>query len=112
MKRKMFQKVICFILSVSTFLGIFGIGAQASSDRNTNSGTAASLDEMKELLGMSSYDVYASKFDSSWWSKTVSEVDVDVTKFYGDGYLVSDSNDCKDSKDNNPSNLEPMPETK
>ena len=104
MKIKMFQKVICFILSVTTLLGAFGISSFASGDseRQTNSGSSASLDEMRELLGLSTYNEYVSNHDSFMTDKQLSEIEIDVTNFDGDGMVAGESEDCLASQEANP----------
>lgn len=104
MKRRMLQKAICFVLSVTTLLGAFGVSSFAAekSDRQTNSGSAASLDEMRELLGLSSYVEYSSSHGSSEWDKTLSEIELDVTRLDGDGMITSESEDCLNSEEADP----------
>ena len=101
MKRKLFQRAVCLILSVTTFLGAFGITSSAatSSDWLTNSGTAATLDEMSALLGMSSYAEYASSYDPKDWNntKTIEIAGEALLNFYGDGIVTGKSDECKDS---------------
>ena len=63
MKKSLFQKIICLILSVTTLLGALGITVSASTDGSgtkygSNKDTAASLTEMQELAGVKSYDEY------------------------------------------------------
>ena len=103
MRRKLVQKVVCFALAITTLFGALGISSFADrSDWQTNSGSSASLDEMRELLGLSSYDEYESTIDPSWWNKKVSEISIDVTNFMGDGSLVKDSEDCLKSEEADP----------
>ena len=69
MKNKRFQKVLCFILSVTMLLSVFGVTALAASDsdysykRNPsteekNPYSASTLEEMQTLVGTLSYAEY------------------------------------------------------
>ena len=62
MKKSLFQKIICLILSVTTLLGAFGITASAATDDGkkygSNKDTAATLIEMQELAGVKTYEEY------------------------------------------------------
>ena len=62
MKRKLFQRAICFLLSVTLLLGIGGVRTSAAESGATKYGsnrdTAASLEEMKQLVGIMSYEEY------------------------------------------------------
>ncbi len=58
MKRKISQRVICLILSVATLLGALGITAGAANGEFKPNGTASTLEEMKNLVGVTSYSDY------------------------------------------------------
>ena len=62
MKKSLFQKVLCLILSVTTLLGIFSVSIFAASDdqnyASSNNNTAASREEMKSLVGIPTYAKY------------------------------------------------------
>lgn len=73
MKRTRFQKVICFVLSVTMLLSVFGITVFASSDeeesvkRNPGSEeknpySASTLEEMQALVGTLTYAEYLSSY--------------------------------------------------
>ncbi len=117
MKRKLFQRAVCLILSVTTFLGAFGIttSAAGSTQSNTNSGTAATLDQMSALLGMSSYAEYSSRYNPADWNKQLSEIVIagdDLFKFTGNaGSITKDSQECLDSFTADPSNWENFTES-
>ena len=103
MRKKLIQKAVCFALAVTMLFGAMGISSFAErSDWDTNSGSSASLDEMRELLGLSSYDEYESTIDPAWWNKKVSEISIDVTNFIGEGSVVKDSEDCLKSEEADP----------
>ena len=47
MKKTLLQKVVCFILSVTTLIGLVGVTASAAELRRTNRDTASSLEEIE-----------------------------------------------------------------
>ena len=63
MKKSLFQKVVCLILSVTLLLGALGITASAASDNESlkPDSSAATLTEMQSLIGTSGYDEYLLK---------------------------------------------------
>lgn len=101
MKKSLFQKVICLILSVTTLFGIVGVSAMAASDtelRGTNRDTASSLDEMQALVGVSSYAEYLSEYGDHY-KQGLSNVSVDITAPIAgsSGQLVSQSTVCQEA---------------
>ena len=71
MKKMRFQKVICFILSVTMLLSVFGVTAFAASDDGDslkrepgsdekNPYSASTLEQMQALVGTLSYAEYLS----------------------------------------------------
>ncbi len=58
MKRKLSQRVICLVLSLATLLGALGISAGAANGEFKPNGTASTLEEMKNLVGVTSYSDY------------------------------------------------------
>jgi len=54
MKKKLFRKVLCFILSVTTLFGAVGVTAAAGPLKGDES-TSATLEEMEALVGTLSY---------------------------------------------------------
>ncbi len=112
MKKTMFQKVLCLILSVTTLLGVLAVSAAASTEelRGTNRDTAASLEEMQTLVGVSSYSDYLEMYgdpDSVSVSglPTIS-IDVinDIVEKGSTGVKVSESEECQDSIEANQKN--------
>ncbi len=57
MRRKMFQKAICFILSVTTMLGSLGITASAGRYKEDNP-NIPSLEDMQAVAGVVPYETY------------------------------------------------------
>ena len=121
MKKTRFQKVICFILSVTVLLSVCGVTVFAASDsdesykRNPSSEekhpySASTLEEMKTLVGTLTYDEYLqsllderlnylAKIGNAQDLETIS---YDVTKFI-DGSkaeIVASSDICNKSMDN------------
>ena len=64
MKKSMFQKVICFVLSVATLFSIFALTVAASSEsgRPKTDTTAATLKDMEALIGTTSYQDYIADY--------------------------------------------------
>ena len=73
MKKSLFQKVVCFILSVTMLLSVFCVSVFAASEeeeslkRNPgvdeeNPYSASTLEEMKALVGTLAYDEYLSSY--------------------------------------------------
>ncbi len=104
MKKSLFQRIICLILSVTTLLGIFGISASASTDgkRGTNRDTAATLEEMKALVGVSSYAEYLAEYgdpDLINKDKTLPTISVDLSDMIAgsNGVFAESSEACQNS---------------
>ena len=61
MKKKLFQKVLALLLSVTTLFGVFVFSVSAASDEKvygSNQDTAATLEEMQQLVGVLPYAEY------------------------------------------------------
>ncbi len=82
MKNKLFQKVLCVILSVTTLFSVFAFAASAATDvkRGTNRDTASSLDEMQALVGVSSYDEYLLEHGAPVANTDATIVDIDLVE--------------------------------
>ena len=68
MKKSLFQRVLCLILSVTTILGIFTVNAVAarSEDQDfveSNNTTASTKEEMTALVGIPTYSEYLEKYE-------------------------------------------------
>ncbi len=105
MKKSLFQKVLCLILSATTLFGVIAITASAAdTDRGTNRDTASSLEEMKQLVGVSTYDEYLEEYGAAIANPNAEVVKVDIT-----GSLVAGSSaqtpdaseECQDSMETN-----------
>ncbi len=80
MKRTMFQKVTCLLLSVTLILGALSITSLAAGEeiRLKPNGTAATLEEMQALIGTSSYDDYIADYKGVNAGKGEYEIDIDL----------------------------------
>lgn len=104
MKNKNMQRVICFILSVTLLLSVFGFSSSAASikvDPNEkNPFSASTLEEMESLVGTLSYDDYLANY-AEFDSTGLSTIIVDVLSTT-DGQKVSQSEYCQNSKSEYP----------
>ena len=93
MKRSMFHKVVCLILSVTFLLGTFAIGASATQYKGSES-TSSTLEEMKALVGTSSYEEYMADYGDTVNPSTLTPIIIPVKEFNvnnGDVFITSDS---------------------
>ena len=109
MKKTLFQKVICLILSVTTLFGVVGITAMASSGkalRGTNRDTASSLEEMEALVGVSSYDEYISEYGTSYVPGLPTYSVTDITQMVSgsNGVVTGESDVCQNAYKENQAN--------
>ena len=103
MKKTLFRKVICFILSVTMLLSVVCVSAFAASDaepswkrdpasEEENPYSASTLEEMKALVGTLSYLEYLNSYSEQRGDyiarlnsgATFNEISVDVTSFVTD----------------------------
>lgn len=75
MKRNLFRKAMCLLLSVTMLFGALGVTAFAARLKDDSSHT--SLDEMKSFLNASSYAAYKERYKDSAGSG-LSRIDIDV----------------------------------
>ena len=94
MKRNVFQKITCLVLSVTILMGILVVPSFAREKTKKPNGTASSLEEMQALVGISSYEKYLSEYGAA--KPGPSEIVIDVTKFQegSDAEIVADSKYC------------------
>ena len=116
MKNKRFQKVLCFILSVTMLLSVLGLTVFASESdpkkydpNDAHPYDPSDLEEMEALVGTLSYADYLvsrseqrAEYVKMLKTHTFNTVSYDVTDFIpgSDAELVSDSQTCIDSKNN------------
>ena len=112
MKKTLFQKVLCLILSVTTLLGVFAFSAFAAASDvvyGTNKDTASSLEDMESLVGVSTYEEYLLENASNQVGEKRDIIVVDVVNpiwAVSNGKVVINSKDCQDSMAKNPENWE------
>ena len=104
MKRNVFQKITCLVLSVTILMGILVVPSFARETTKKPNGTASSLEEMQALVGISSYEKYLSEFGSHKNAEGLQDIVIDVTKFQegSTAVIVDDSDVCKDSMSDTP----------
>ena len=111
MKKSIFLRVVAMVLSVTLMLSAIGITASASyivtdtdSYKGETGGTAPTLQEMQQLLTMSSYEAYIAKNKGGANSPDRDTITLDVTKVFGDASVVSQSPEVKASMEKSPAN--------
>ncbi len=102
MKKKLFQKAICLLLSVTLLFGVMGVSvfaAEKSSETyyGSNRDTATSLDEMKQLVGIMSYEEYLQANGEATVQSGLDTLSVDILNYNGNGEIVKDSQACLES---------------
>ena len=119
MKKSLFQKVICFILSVTTLFGIVALTASAAaldSEENhvaSNRDAASTLAEMKALANIPTYEEYLADNGVDESGKPIPNpngviVEIDLKDIVNssenpsNGEFVADSKYCQDSRKENP----------
>ena len=120
MKKSLFQKALCFILSVTTLFGVFGITASAAyapgSSYESNRGTASSLEEMQALVSVESYEEYlAANGEPDQDASNMSSVQVDILNGMvpgSTGEVVANNQICQDAMMEDPANWEKFGEDK
>lgn len=109
MKKKLFQKVVCLILSVTTLFGVMAFTASASDSsvglRGTNRDTASTLAEMQTLVGVSSYDEYLEEYGSGY-ATGIPSISVNLADMIAgsNGVFTSQSEVCQNAYKENQSN--------
>ena len=95
MKRTMFQKALCLILSVTFILSCFVISAGAASGTKYkgDESTSSTLEEMKALVGTATYKEYISIYAGSEHPADLDIIHINVRGKSEGGDLVEDGND-------------------
>ena len=107
MKRTLFQKVVCLILSVTFILATFTVGASAAQYKGSES-TSSTLEEMKALVGTSSYEEYIEDYAEfvNPGGLQIKSIE-DITKFIqsgtGNAYVTKDSPEYMEAIEENAS---------
>ena len=105
MKRTMFQKALCLILSVTFILSTFVITASAAGGAKYkgDESTSSTLEEMKALVGTSSYKEYISIYSGLENPDDLDTIPISVLDFIvddnsnGDVEITANSQEYKDA---------------
>ena len=103
MKKTLFQKVLCIILSATTLLGVFAFSAFAASSGGygTNRDTASSLEDMQSLVGVSTYEEYMAEKSEykpvAGLGSIIIDVVEDRVEEKSNSQPVAESEECKNS---------------
>ncbi len=89
MKKSLFQRVMCFILSVATLFGMVALTVSAGKLKPNT--TAATLEEMEALIGTTSYADYISEHADAPAGKEIIELDNSTVK---GAVKVTESEEC------------------
>lgn len=105
MKKSVFQRALCLLLSVTVLSGVFAVSASAQR-RKDNTGAVSTLEEMQAFLNASSYSAYMEAYKNVV-NHGLSTIRVDVVgglKTGKDftGEVVSDNDKCQTSRQDNP----------
>ncbi len=105
MKKTLFQKVLCLILSATVLLGLVAFSAAAADVKHgTNRDTASSLAEMEALVGVLSYDEYLEGGPALVPNPDAEIINVDILNGMvagGSAQTPAVNEDCKDSMETN-----------
>ena len=115
MKKLLFQKVVCLILSVTTLFGVVAFSSSAATSEgspyqyDSNRDTASSLEDMKELVGIPTYEEYLAECDmlaASSSSANMKTVKINIREFLdgSTGVIVKDSKAYIDARQEDPLN--------
>ena len=116
MKNKVFQKALCFVLSLALLLTAIALPTFASSEstglKKPQEGEnypylVPSLEEMQDLVGTSTYEEYLKNF-GSLGKEGLSTITVDILNFVdgSEAEIVADSEMCQTAIKENPSDWE------
>ncbi len=103
MKKTLFQKVLCLILSATTLLGVFAFSAFAAptGEYGTNRDTASSLEEMNSLVGVSTYEEYLAEKSEYEAVEGLDIIKIDVVNDRiveeSNSQSVAESGECQNS---------------
>ncbi len=116
MKRNLFKRAVCLVLTVALLLGTFSLPAfAAETETKKPNGTAATLEEMQALVGTSPYVDYIKIYKDFENPDTLTDILVydavsgfgavaNESDFIGDIEYVSTSDTCLEAEQTNPDN--------
>ena len=94
MKRNLFYRIICLLLTVTLLLSALSISSSAvglkvdSTGQEKHPYQPSTVEEMKTLVGTLTYAEYIANFDKN--NKELLPLSIDVTKFSGDAFIVGE----------------------
>lgn len=103
MKKTLFQKVLCLILSATTLLGVFtfSVFGASTGKYGTNRDTASSLEDMNSLVGVSTYEEYLAEKSEYEVVEGLDIIKVDVVNDRvvqeSNSQSVAESEECQNS---------------
>ena len=108
MKRTLFQRIMCMLLTLTMLLGVFTISVSAGKLKGDEA-TSSTLEDMKALVSTSSYAEYIKAYEG--YENGVLDIIVLegqdlVDNVAGDAYLVADSDLCQQSYNASPDKWE------
>ncbi len=97
MKKSLFQKAICFVLSVATLFSAVAVSVfAANGEKLKPDSTAATLEEMESLVGATTYADYIADYADAGKGSKVHTLDIVWNKDYTTGVeYVKDSSLCE-----------------
>ncbi len=98
MKKSVFQRIVCLILCVTTLFSVVVVGASAGVNKPET--TAASLKEMQQLVGTTTYAEYLETIPES--KDGLTTIVIDNSTVTGSAVKVLDSQECQNSMMENP----------
>ncbi|MBQ8289902.1 MAG: extracellular solute-binding protein [Clostridia bacterium] len=93
MKKSVFQRIICLILCVTTLFSVVVVGASAGVNKPET--TAASLKEMQQLVGTTTYAEYLETIPES--KEGLTTIVIDNSTVTGSAVKVLESTECQNS---------------
>ena len=110
MKRNLFKRAVCLVLTVALLLGSFALPALAAEEETKKpNGTAATLEEMKALVGTSPYMDYIKVYTAGDFENpdtltdiVVYDANTGVGSPFGDFEYVGNSDACLEAEQADP----------
>ncbi len=97
MRRKMFQKAVCFVLAVTILLGTLGVTASAAGHKNDASTSyIPSLSDMQAVAGIVPYESYLKAYEDATVKPNLTSIPLVNIIDKGNATTVAESNKCAD----------------